>query len=304
VHAARATLASVGVNAKTSVDSAIFGNVAQTSSDAAYLARHVALRSDLAVHTPALTVNRLCGSGMQAVINGYQDIVLGDAEVVLTGGTESMSQAPYAVRNVRFGTQLGVNPPFEDTLWSALTDSYAKVPMGITAENLAEQYKLSRQEVDAYAVRSQQRWAAAEKAGIFKREIAPIEVKTKKGPVTLGSDEGPRPETTVEGLAKLKPVFKKDGVVHAGSASGVTDGAAAVLIASADALRKHGWTPLAEIVAYHYAGVEPTVMGIGPVPAIRGALKKAKLTLDDMDLIEVRTPPLAHAAPLPMPPPP
>ena len=286
MHASRATLASINFD-PASVDSAVFGNVAQTSSDAAYLARHVALRSGLAVHTPALTVNRLCGSGMQALISGYQDILLGDAEIVLTGGTESMSQAPYAVRNIRFGTQLGVNPPFEDTLWAALTDSYAKVPMGITAENLAERYKLSRADVDSFALRSQQRWAAAEKAGIFKREIAPIEVKTKKGNVSLGSDEGPRPETTLEGLTKLKPVFKKDGVVTAGTASGITDGAAAVLIASAEAVKKYNLTPLAEIVSYHYSGVEPTIMGIGPVPAIQGALKKAKLTLDDIDLVEV-----------------
>ena len=290
MHAAKATLAAAHVDPKI-VDAAVFGNVAQTSSDAAYLARHVALRSGLPIHAAALTVNRLCGSGMQAVISGLQDIVMGDAEIVLVGGTESMSQAPYAVRNIRFGTSLGTNPPFEDTLWAALTDSYAKVPMGITAENLAERYKLSRQEVDAYALRSQQGWAAAEKAGVFKTEIAPIEVKTKKGHVHLGSDEGPRPETTLEALAKLKPVFKKDGVVTAGTASGITDGAAALLIASADAVKKHNLKPLAEIISYCNVGVEPTIMGIGPVPAIQGALKKANLTLNDIDLIEVRPPP-------------
>jgi len=242
----------------------------------------------MAIHTPALTLNRLCGSGMQAVISAMQEIQLGQASVVLAGGTESMSQAPYAVRNIRFGTQLGTNPPFEDTLWAALTDSYAKVPMGITAENLAEKYKISREEVDKFAQRSQQLWGEAEKAGVFKTEIAPIEVASKKGPKVLGSDEGPRPETTLEALAKLKPVFKKDGVVTAGTASGITDGAAALVVASEESVNRLNLTPLAEIVSYSYVGVEPTLMGIGPVPAVQAALKRAKLTINDIDLFEVR----------------
>ena len=286
-HAARAALASIKLDPKA-VDSAIFGNVAQTSSDAAYLARHIALKADMAIHTPALTLNRLCGSGMQAVISAMQEIQLGQASVVLAGGTESMSQAPYAVRNIRFGTQLGTNPPFEDTLWAALTDSYAKVPMGITAENLAEKYKISREEVDKFAQRSQQLWGEAEKAGVFKAEIAPIEVASKKGPKVLGSDEGPRPETTLETLAKLKPVFKKEGVVTAGTASGITDGAAALVVASEESVNRLNLTPLAEIVSYSYVGVEPTLMGIGPVPAVQAALKRAKLTINDIDLFEVR----------------
>jgi len=198
-----------------------------------------------------------------------------------------MSQAPFVVRNVRFGTRFGSSYNFEDALFQALTDSYAKSPMAITAENLAEQYSITRKEVDEFALLSQQRWAQAAKEGAFNDEIAPIQLKTKKGPVDFVLDEHPRPATTIESLSKLPPVFKKDGVVTAGNASGISDGAAALVLASEAAVRKHNLTPLARVVSWASVGVEPTIMGIGPVEAIRLALKRAGLELNSMDLVEV-----------------
>ncbi|XP_040192809.1 3-ketoacyl-CoA thiolase, mitochondrial [Rana temporaria] len=284
--AAKAALAAGNV-APDSVDSVIFGNVAQTASDAIYLSRHVGLRVGIPIPVPALTVNRLCGSGFQSVINGCQEIALRESEIVLCGGSESMSQSPYAVRNIRFGTKLGMDLKMEDTLWAGLTDSMIKTPMAITAENLAEKYEISRQDCDNLGYRSQQRWKAAQDAGRFTAEMAPIELKTKKGPVKMEQDEHPRPQTTLEQMAKLPTVFKKDGVVTAGNASGISDGAGVLILASEEAVTKHKLTPLARIVAYHAAGCEPKIMGIGPVPAITEALKKAGLSLKDMDLVEV-----------------
>ncbi|KAJ3225059.1 3-ketoacyl-CoA thiolase, mitochondrial [Clydaea vesicula] len=273
----------------TPVEGVIYGNVCQTSSDAAYLARHVGHRAGLPITTPALTVNRLCGSGFQSLINGAQEILLGEHETVLTGGTESMSQAPYALRNARFGTRYGVDQKLEDTLAHSLTDQFPKkTPMGITAENLAAKYKIGRSEVDAYALQSQQRWAVAQEAFRFKEEITPIHIKGKKGTEVFEVDECPRPQTTLETLAKLKPVFIKDtGVVTAGNASAITDGAASIIVSSASAVKSHNIIPLARIVSWFYCGVEPEIMGIGPVPAIKGALKRAGLTLKDMSLVEV-----------------
>ena len=265
----------------------IIGNVAQTSADAIYLARHVGLRSEIPIPVPALTVNRLCGSGFQAVVNGAQEILLGDAELVLVGGTESMSQAPHAARGLRWGARLGQNPALEDTLWSSLTDSYAGCAMGKTAENLAEQFDISREQCDAFALRSQQTWAAAKQAGRFDAEIAPVSVEGRKGTVVVDTDEHPRADTTMDGLAKLRPSFGKTGVVTAGNASGICDGAGALILASEVAVERHGLTPLARLEQWHVAGVDPKIMGIGPVPAIRGALDRAGLTLDDMDLIEI-----------------
>ncbi|KAK6492896.1 3-ketoacyl-CoA thiolase [Huso huso] len=285
-HAAKAALAAGNV-APEIVNSVIVGNVMQSSSDAAYISRHVGLRAGVPIPVPALTVNRLCGSGFQSIINGAQEICLKESEVVLCGGSESMSQAPYAVRNIRFGTKFGVDLKMEDTLWAGLTDLHVKIPMGITAENLAVQYEISREDCDKYAHKTQQRWKAAHDAGHFNAEIAAVEVKTKKGKQPMTQDEHPRPQTTLEQLAKLQPVFKKGGTVTAANASGVSDGAAAVVIASEDAVKQHKLTPLARIVAYHVSGCDPSIMGIGPVPAISGALKKAGLTLKDMDLVEV-----------------
>ncbi|XP_036101535.1 3-ketoacyl-CoA thiolase, mitochondrial isoform X2 [Molossus molossus] len=259
----------------------------QSSSDAAYLARHVGLRVGVPKETPALTLNRLCGSGFQSIVSGCQEIGVKDAEVVLCGGTESMSQAPYCARNVRFGTKFGSDLKLEDTLWAGLTDQHVQLPMGITAENLASKHKISREDCDKYALQSQQRWKAANDAGYFNNEMVPIEVKTKKGKQTMQVDEHARPQTTLEQLSKLPAVFKKEGTVTAGNASGVSDGAGAVIIASEDAVKKHNFTPLARIVGYFVSGCDPSIMGIGPVPAINGALKKAGLSLKDMDLVEV-----------------
>ncbi|XP_020037782.2 3-ketoacyl-CoA thiolase, mitochondrial isoform X1 [Castor canadensis] len=259
----------------------------ENSSDAIYLARHVGLRVGIPKETSALTVNRLCGSGFQSIVSGCQEICAKDAEVVLCGGTESMSQAPHLVRNMRFGTKLGLEIKLEDTLWEGLTDTHVKIPMAITAENLAEQHKISREECDRYALQSQQRWKAANDAGYFNEEMAPIEVKTRKGKQTMQVDEHARPQTTLEQLQKLPPVFKKEGTVTAGNASGVSDGAGAVIIASEDAVKKHNFTPLARVVSYFASGCDPSIMGIGPVSAISGALKKAGLTLKDMDLVDV-----------------
>ncbi|XP_049637521.1 3-ketoacyl-CoA thiolase, mitochondrial [Suncus etruscus] len=284
--AAKAAL-SAGKVSPECIDSVIVGNVMQSSSDAAYLARHVGLRVGVPKERPALTVNRLCGSGFQSIVNGCQEICAKDSEVVLCGGTENMSQAPYCVRNVRFGTKFGADLKMEDSLWAGLTDQHVKLPMGITAENLAEQHKISREDCDKYALQSQQRWKAAYDAGYFNEEMAPIEVKTRKGKQTMQMDEHARPQTTLEQLNKLAPVFKKEGTVTAGNASGVSDGAGAVIIASEDAIKKHNFTPLARVVSYFASGCDPSIMGIGPVPAISGALKKAGLSLKDMDLVEV-----------------
>lgn len=198
-----------------------------------------------------------------------------------------MSQSPYCVRNVRFGTKFGLDLKLEDTLWAGLTDQHVKLPMGMTAENLAAKYNISREDCDRYALQSQQRWKAANEAGYFNEEMAPIEVKTKKGKQTMQVDEHARPQTTLEQLQKLPPVFKKEGTVTAGNASGVSDGAGVVIIASEDAVKKHNFTPLARVVGYFVSGCDPAIMGIGPVPAITGALKKAGLSLKDMDLIDV-----------------
>ncbi|XP_023343731.1 3-ketoacyl-CoA thiolase, mitochondrial-like [Eurytemora carolleeae] len=287
VHAAQAAMAAGGVKAEN-ISSVCIGNVLSASSaDAPYLARHVALRCGLAVPTPALIVNRLCGSGFQSVVNGVQEILVGDSEIVLTGGTDNMSACPYAVRDIRFGTKLGQDPKLEDMMWTSLTDMLAKTPMGVTAENLAEKYNITREECDNFALRSQQTWAAAAQAGVFADEIAALKIKTRKGEVVFDTDEHPKPKTTLEQLVKLPTVFKKNGVVTAASASGICDGAAAVIIASEEAVAKYNLTPLARIAGYGVAGCDPTIMGIGPVPAIGVMLEKAGLTLGQIDQIEI-----------------
>jgi len=286
VHASRAALAQAGAPAED-FGHVVFGNVAQTSPDAIYLARHVGLRAGLPDRVPALAVNRLCGSGFEALVQAALLVETEQAEVVLAGGTESMSQAPLVVRGTRWGWPLGKPPPMEDMLWSALTDSYAGLPMALTAEKLAEQYRIGQEEVDAYAVESQRRWAAADEAGRFAEELAPVELKGKKGPVTFARDEHPRPDTTVEALRKLPKAFKKDGVIHAGAASGICDGAGAFVVASRAYAERRGIRPLARIVNWGHAGVDPTIMGIGPVPAIRNALARAGAKLSDLDLFEV-----------------
>jgi len=286
VEAARAALAQAGL-AGEDIQHVIWGNVQQTSVDAIYFARHVGLRAGVPQAVPALTVNRLCGSGFQAVINGAEQILLGDAEICLVGGAENMSQAPHIVRGARWGYPLGRAPKLEDSLWDGLTDSFTGMPMAITAENLADKYHITREECDAYALRSQQAWKAAQDAGRFKDEIVPVEVKQKRQTVAFDIDEHPRPDTTLAGLAKLPPVFKKDGVVTAGNASGICDGAAALVVASKDAAERRGLKPLARIVQWGIAGCDPKIMGIGPAPAIRLALERAGLGADQIDLYDI-----------------
>ncbi|CAF2431563.1 unnamed protein product [Rotaria sp. Silwood2] len=271
------------------IDSAIVGNVMHSSADAAYIARHAALRSGVPVHVPALTVNRLCGSGFQSIVSGGQEIELDDSNIVLCGGTENMSQAPYAVRNARFGTKLGQDLKLEDTLWQGLTDEYIKTPMGVTAENLAKKYNVTRQDADQYALQSQQRWKKANDQGVFKDEIEPIKTKGKKGAEEVfDTDEHPRPQSSIEQLSKLPAVFIKDkGTVTAGNASGICDGAGAVIICNEEALKKHNLKPLARLVAYHVSGVDPSIMGFGPVPAIENLLKKSKKQISDIDLFDI-----------------
>ena len=288
VFAAKAAMERAAVE-PAEIQQSIFGNVMQTTSDAIYFARHVALRSGCPIETPGLTVNRLCGSGFQAVVNGAEEILLGESEVCLVGGGESMSQAPHVLRGLRWGLALGKMPPLEDALWEGLKDPVAGLAMAETAEKLAVQYNLDRGCVDEYALRSQQTAKAAWDAGVFDDEVIGIPVKNPKTRQVeeFRRDEHMRPDTTLEGLAKLRPVFKADGVVTAGNASGIGDGAGALVVCSEEFAKTKKAKPLARLVSWGIAGVDPTIMGIGPVPASRIALRKAGLTLDEMDLIEV-----------------
>jgi acetyl-CoA acyltransferase 2 len=283
--AARAALESTGV-APEEVDHTIMGNALQTSGDAIYGARHVALKAGIPFDRPALTVNRLCGSGIQSIISGAQMIQLREAEVCLVGGMESMSQAPHVIRGARSGFALGQGK-LEDSLMVALLDTYCNTPMAGTAENLARKFEIERDQQDKYALRSQQAAKRALDEGFFAGEIVPVEVKSRKGSVLFDHDDHMRPDTTLEGLAKLRPAFHKDGFVTAGNASGIVDGAAALVIAGDDYVATKNIKPMGRIVSWAYAGVEPEIMGIGPVPATRKALEKAGLKLSDMDLIEV-----------------
>lgn len=285
--AARAAIERAGIEA-ADVDSTILGNVLYTTPDSVYFSRHVALKAGCREESSALTVNRLCGSGFQSIVNGAQEILLGDSNVCLVGGADSMSQAPHVAR-VRWGVPLGKAPDLEDMLWSALTDSYAGLAMAETAENLAEKYELDRSCVDEFALRSQQLARDAWAAGAFKDEVVGVPVRNPKTKKTemFEKDEHMRPESTMEGLTKLKPVFRENGVVTAGNASGIGDGAGALVISSAKFASERGLEPLGRLVSWGFAGVDPKIMGIGPVPASKKALKAAGLSLDDMDIIEV-----------------
>ena len=286
--ATQCALARSGVTSDE-IDHVIFGNVVQTSTDAAYLARHIGLRAGLPIEVPAVTVNRLCGSGFEAIIQGAHRILLGEAKAVVAGGTESMTQAPYVLRGARFGTKLGQAPVLEDSLWDSLRDTYCGLPMGDTAENLGKQYGVTRADADAYALISQQRAKSAWEAGAFRQEVIPVAVRNPKTGTTTEwvADEHMRPDSTAEGLAKLPPVFRKDGLVTAGNASGVSDGAAAIVLADERWAAERGLRPLGRLIAWAVSGVDPALMGIGPAPAARAALAQAKLSMDDMDLIEV-----------------
>jgi acetyl-CoA acetyltransferase family protein len=283
--AAKAALAKTGVRPEW-VDHAVVGNVMQTSSDALYGARHVALKAGVPIEVPALTVNRLCGSGIQAAVTGAQLIQLGEADIVLTGGIENMSQAPHVIRGLRSGLKLNQGK-LEDYLYEALLDPYCGLFMAQTAEKCATKYGISRQAQDEYALRSQQAASEAWGAGRFADEVTPVEIKTRRGGTVVAKDDHLRPDTTLEGLAKLPAAFSKDGMVTAGNASGIVDGGAALILASAAAVASRGLTPRARLVAWAAVGVDPSYMGMGPAPASRKALEKAGLRLDQIDLVEV-----------------
>jgi acetyl-CoA acetyltransferase family protein len=283
--AAKASLEATGV-APEEIDHTVIGNALQTSGDAIYGARHVALKAGVPFDRPALTVNRLCGSGIQSIVSGAQMIQLGEAQTALVGGMESMSQAPHVIRGARSGFPLG-GGKLEDSLMVALLDTYCNTPMAGTAENLARKFEISRAEQDEYALRSQQEAKRAKDAGYFADEIVPVDVKSRKSTVVFDADDHLRPETTLEVLAKLKPAFSQDGFVTAGNASGIVDGAAALVICGEEFVKRRNAKPVGRIVSWAYAGVEPEIMGIGPVPATLQALEKAGLKLSDMDLVEV-----------------
>lgn len=269
------------------IEHVIFGNVMQTSQDAIYISRHIGLKSGCRIETPALTVNRLCGSGFEAIVQAARLLMLGEAQFVLAGGAESMSQAPHIIRGARWGLRLN-SGKLEDYLWESLLDAQCGLTMAQTAENLADKFKISRQAVDEYALLSQQRAKAAWDAGRFAEEVVPIDIPGKKGAVTkYGHDEHMRPETTIEGLSKLAPYFKKDATITAGNASGIVDGAAALVMTTAAAAEKRGLKPIGRLVNWGVAGVDPSIMGIGPVPASRAALQRSELKLEQMDLVEI-----------------
>jgi acetyl-CoA acyltransferase 2 len=288
VVAGKAAIARSGLESGD-VHHVVFGNVLQTSADAIYLARHIGLGAGVPVETPALTVNRLCGSGFEALAQAAHQILLGESDVVLAGGTESMSQAPHVVRGARWGLRLGPAAPLEDSLWEALRDPSCGLSMAETAENLAAKYRITRQAVDCYAARSQACAAEAWKSGGYADEVVPVSIPNKKTRQNeeWAADEHMRPATSLEALAKLPPYFKKDGVVTAGNASGICDGAAALVLASGRFAGDRGLRPLGRLLAWSSAGVDPSIMGIGPVPASRKALARSGLKLDDMDLVEV-----------------
>jgi acetyl-CoA acyltransferase 2 len=286
VVAARGALAKAGVPADA-VDHVIFGNANQTSADALYLARHVGLRAGVPKEVPALTLNRLCGSGLQAVVSGAEQILLGQAELCLVGGTESMSQAPFVARNIRWGIPFGKKDELSDALWDGLYDPQAGLAMSGTAEKLGAEYAITREACDDFAFRSQMNYKAAFEAGKFKDEIVPVMVKKRGEEVPFDRDEHPRFDAERAKIGSLKAVFKKEGLVTAGNASGICDGGAALVISSASRAQALGAKPLARLVAWGISGCDPTVMGIGPAPATRRALRFAGLSLDDMDIIEV-----------------
>ncbi len=286
VIAAKGAIERSGVDPQL-IDQVVLGNVIQTSKDAIYFARHVALKAGLPIDTPALTVNRLCGSGLQAIVSAAQALQLGEGRIALAGGAENMTQAPHVIRGARAGFKLGQAPQLEDSLWEALVDSYIGCGMAITAENLAEKYEITREQVDQYALRSQAAARRAQQAGWLAEEIVPVTVKDRKGnPVEVTQDEGIR-DTSLEALAKLPARFRKGGVVTPGNASGINDAGACVILATGEAVRHYNLKPMARLVAWGVVGVPPEIMGIGPAPAIRLSLKRADLKLSDLERIEV-----------------
>jgi acetyl-CoA acetyltransferase family protein len=271
------------------IDHAVFGNAQQTSGDALYGARHVALKAGIPLEVPALTVNRICGSGIQSIVTAAQMIQLGESKIALAGGMESMSQAPHTIRGMRWGVGLGEGK-LEDSLMVALYDSHCGLYMAQTAELYAEQQGITREKMDEFALRSQHLAGDAQNSGRLAEEITPVPLRNKRGEPTgemFEKDDHLRPETTMEQLQKLRPAFGKNGAVTAGNASGIVDGGAAVVLMSVADAKKRGAKPLGRIISWGIAGVDPKIMGSGPVPATRKALEKASLRLEDIDLIEV-----------------
>jgi acetyl-CoA acetyltransferase family protein len=269
------------------IDHTVFGNAGQTSTDALYGARHVALKAGVPIEKPSLTVNRLCGSGIQSIISGAQMILLNEATFVAAGGMENMSQAPYVLRGAREGFRFGQQPQLEDSLFASLLDTYCGFYMAQTAENLAKKYAITREAQDEFALRSHQLGAQAVEEGLFAQEIVPVSIDRKGTKVVVDKDDHIKPETTIEALKSLRPAFGKEGTVTAGNASGIVDGAAAVIVTTADAARRNNLKPMGRILEWSYVGVPPEVMGIGPAPAIREVLKKSGLSLDQIDLFEI-----------------
>jgi acetyl-CoA acyltransferase 2 len=284
-HASQEAIRRAGMDSGD-FDHAIFGNVMQTSADALYGARHVGLKAGLKVETPAVTVNRLCGSGIEAISQAAQRLLLGEASMVLAGGMENMTQAPFVIRGARNGLKLG-GGALEDSLMAGLTDTFCGLPMALTAEKLADEKGITRREADAYALRSQQLADAAYQAGRIQEELVSVEVKHGKKTITVAEDDHRRPETTLETLEKLPSSFKKDGIVTAGNASGIVDGAAAVVVTRESIAKERGLKPIGRIISWATAGVDPSIMGIGPVPSSRKALKLAGLPIEQMDRVEV-----------------
>jgi acetyl-CoA acetyltransferase family protein len=295
VTASNAAIEQAGVQA-ADIDHVIFGNVMQTSADAIYCARHVGLKAGVPVPTPALTVNRLCGSGFEALALASHMLRLGEATMVLAGGTENMTQSPHTIRGARQGFKLG-GTPMNDYLQEVLMDPMAGCQMAITAENLAEKYDISREDADEYGYRSQTAWVTAHEAGKYSDEITPVTIKGRRGDTVVEVDEHPqlsplqsdrvRNRFSKEAMAGLRSIFKKDGTVTAANASGINDGAAALVMTTAEIAQARGLNPIGRLVSQASVGVEPKLMGIGPVEAINAALKKAGLTLQDMDLVEI-----------------
>jgi acetyl-CoA C-acetyltransferase len=281
---AKAAIERAGI-AATDVGQVFYGNVIHTEPRDMYLSRTIALGAGVAESAPALTLNRLCGSGLQAIVSGIQAISMGDTDIVLAGGAESMSRAGYIVPTMRWGQKTG-DVQAIDMMTAALHDPFGHGHMGVTAENIAERHGISRNMQDAFAVESHRRAAAAIEVGHFRDQIVPVVQQTRKGEVVFDTDEHVRADATVEGMAGLRPVFRKDGTVTAGNASGINDGAASVILMSAEAAKRQGATPLARVVSYGHAGVAPEVMGLGPVPAMRIALDRAGLAPDALEVVE------------------
>jgi acetyl-CoA acetyltransferase family protein len=286
VHAAKAALERSRV-APDAIDHVVFGNALQTSTDAIYGARHVGLKAGVPKERPALTVNRLCGSGIQSIVSGAQMIQLGEAQRVLAGGMENMSQAPFQLYGAREGIRFGVQPELQDQLFAALLDPLPGLFMAQTAEKVAKRLGIPREAQDEYALRSHRLGAAAVEEGRFGDEIAPVVIETKKGRTVVDRDDHIKPDTSLEALARLPAAFGKDGTVTAGNASGIVDGAAAVVLASAERAAAEKLDVWARIRAWSYVGVDPAEMGIGPVPAIRACLARAQVGIGDVDLIEI-----------------